>query len=118
MASIVAARQVERKYCEKTSWTSTAPVDGGLFALMSAKFHQRQLLSEQADPLFPLNIDLAMVQGKTKGLQSKAPNPRHAQKAATNLKKGRVAIPPKKAPLVKQDKLRKVRKLVAFLGIN
>lgn len=48
-----------------------------------------------------------MVQGKTKGLQSKAPNPRHAQKAAANLKKGRVTIPPKKAPLVKQDKLRK-----------
>jgi Protein of unknown function (DUF2462) len=55
-----------------------------------------------------------MVQGKTKGLQVKAANPRHAQKAAANLKKGRVAIPPKKAPLVKQDKLRKVcRHLVA-----
>ncbi|KAH6912528.1 hypothetical protein BKA70DRAFT_1422106 [Coprinopsis sp. MPI-PUGE-AT-0042] len=49
-----------------------------------------------------------MVQGKTKGTASpRLPNPRHAQKAAANLKKGRVAIPPKKAPLVKQDKLRK-----------
>ena len=53
-----------------------------------------------------------MVQGKTKGLQSKTPNPRHAQKAAANLKKGRVAIAPKKSPLVKQDKLRKVRNSV------
>ncbi|KAJ2913920.1 hypothetical protein MD484_g6503, partial [Candolleomyces efflorescens] len=46
-----------------------------------------------------------MVQGKTKGLQMKGPNARHAHKAAANTKKGQRAIAPKKAGLVKQAKM-------------
>ena len=49
-----------------------------------------------------------MVQGKTKGLQLKGPNARHAHKAATNTKKGQRAIAPKKASLVKQAKVQQV----------
>ena len=49
-----------------------------------------------------------MVQGKTKGLQTKESSARHAKKAAANMKKGRVAIAPKKAVLVKQATLQKV----------
>lgn len=47
-----------------------------------------------------------MVQGKTKGLQSKAP--RRPTKAATNLKKGKKYIAPKKPALVKQASVHKV----------
>ncbi|TFY68819.1 hypothetical protein EVG20_g3398 [Dentipellis fragilis] len=43
-----------------------------------------------------------MVQGKTKGLQQKSPNSRHAQKAAANPKKGRRTVAPKKAGLIKR----------------
>ncbi|KAF8650127.1 hypothetical protein AX16_005364 [Volvariella volvacea WC 439] len=43
-----------------------------------------------------------MVQGKTKGLQAKATNSRHAAKTAANPKKGKKYIPPKKAAAVKQ----------------
>lgn len=46
-----------------------------------------------------------MVQGKTKGLQSKAPTSR--QKPA-NLKKGKKYIAPKKTALVKQAAMHKV----------
>ncbi|TDL23135.1 hypothetical protein BD410DRAFT_839050 [Rickenella mellea] len=42
-----------------------------------------------------------MVQGKSKGLQQKAASSRHASKAAAAPKKGRRAIPPKKASAVK-----------------
>ncbi|KAF5369551.1 hypothetical protein D9758_002554 [Tetrapyrgos nigripes] len=48
-----------------------------------------------------------MVQGKTKGLQSKAPSQRHAAKSAANTKKGKRYIPPKKASLVKQASMHK-----------
>ena len=47
----------------------------------------------------------AMVQGKTKGLQSKSPSNR--QKSA-NLKKGKKYIAPKKPALVKQAAMHKV----------
>lgn len=49
-----------------------------------------------------------MVQGKTKGLQAKAANPRHAHKAAANMKKGRRDVAPKKTVLVKQAVMHKV----------
>ncbi|KIK07980.1 hypothetical protein K443DRAFT_672866 [Laccaria amethystina LaAM-08-1] len=48
-----------------------------------------------------------MVQGKTKGLQTKESSARHAKKAAANMKKGRVVIAPKKTVLVKQAALQK-----------
>ncbi|TFK73579.1 hypothetical protein BDN72DRAFT_834449 [Pluteus cervinus] len=48
-----------------------------------------------------------MVQGKTKGLQSKASNTRHAAKAAANPKKGKKYIPPKKQALVKSATLQR-----------
>ncbi|KAH7913409.1 hypothetical protein BJ138DRAFT_1134096 [Hygrophoropsis aurantiaca] len=47
-----------------------------------------------------------MVQGKTKGLQSKASSSRHAAKAAAAPKKGKRYIPPKKASLVQQASMR------------
>jgi hypothetical protein len=50
-----------------------------------------------------------MVQGKTKGLTSKAPNSRQAKKAAANTKKGQRHIAPKKTALVKQATLNQVR---------
>jgi hypothetical protein len=49
-----------------------------------------------------------MVQGKTKGLKSKAPESRHAHKLAANPKKGKRAIAPKKPTLIKQAALKKV----------
>jgi hypothetical protein len=49
-----------------------------------------------------------MVQGKTKGLQTKAPSQRHAAKAASNTKKGKRYVPPKKTSLVKQASMHKV----------
>ncbi|KAL0960658.1 hypothetical protein HGRIS_005688 [Hohenbuehelia grisea] len=50
-----------------------------------------------------------MVQGKTKGLQSKGSSSasRHAAKAAANPKKGKKYIPPKKEVLVKQAAMKK-----------
>ncbi|KAJ3755973.1 hypothetical protein EV361DRAFT_948862 [Lentinula raphanica] len=48
-----------------------------------------------------------MAQGKTKGLQAKAPSQRQAQKAAATTKKGKRYIPPKKAALVKQATMHK-----------
>ncbi|KAJ4001708.1 hypothetical protein F5050DRAFT_1722793 [Lentinula boryana] len=48
-----------------------------------------------------------MAQGKTKGLQAKAPSQRHAQKAASSMKKGKRHIPPKKTALVKQATMHK-----------
>jgi hypothetical protein len=54
-----------------------------------------------------------MVQGKTKGLSQKASGSnsgRHAQRAASNTKKGKRHIPPKKAQLVKQAAMHKVRR--------
>ncbi|PPR05398.1 hypothetical protein CVT24_008012 [Panaeolus cyanescens] len=48
-----------------------------------------------------------MVQGKTKGLTSKSPNPRHAAKAAANMKKGLRNIAPKKPVLIKQAAMKK-----------
>ncbi|KAM6494195.1 Uncharacterized protein family UPF0390 [Amanita muscaria] len=45
-----------------------------------------------------------MVQGKTKGLQSKSPSNRQKQ---TNLKKGKKYIAPKKPALVKQATMHK-----------
>ncbi|ETW81817.1 hypothetical protein HETIRDRAFT_317149 [Heterobasidion irregulare TC 32-1] len=48
-----------------------------------------------------------MVQGKTKGLQAKTANPRHAHKAAANMKKGRRDVAPKKTVLVKQAVMHK-----------
>jgi len=49
-----------------------------------------------------------MVQGKTKGLQTKAPSARHAQKASANTKKGKKYIPPKKPVLIKHAQMHKV----------
>ncbi|KAF5360662.1 hypothetical protein D9756_004766 [Leucocoprinus leucothites] len=48
-----------------------------------------------------------MAQGKTKGLQTKAPSARHAQKAAANTKKGKKYIAPKKPALIKQTQMHK-----------
>ncbi|KIM89049.1 hypothetical protein PILCRDRAFT_812945 [Piloderma croceum F 1598] len=48
-----------------------------------------------------------MVQGKTKGLQTKSASSRHAAKAAANMKKGQRHIAPKKAVLVKQATVKK-----------
>ncbi|KAF9046407.1 hypothetical protein BJ165DRAFT_1527507 [Panaeolus papilionaceus] len=48
-----------------------------------------------------------MVQGKTKGLQAKATNTRHAAKAAANMKKGLRHIAPKKPVLIKQAAMKK-----------
>ncbi|KAJ7069879.1 hypothetical protein C8F01DRAFT_1246051 [Mycena amicta] len=48
-----------------------------------------------------------MVQGKTKGLQAKAPSARHAHKAAASAKKGQRFIAPKKTTLVKQAAVQK-----------
>lgn len=52
---------------------------------------------------------LAMVQGKTKGLQHKASSSRHAAKAAAKTKKGQRHIAPKQPGLVKQATLHQVR---------
>ncbi|KAF9468557.1 hypothetical protein BDZ94DRAFT_1153682 [Collybia nuda] len=43
-----------------------------------------------------------MVQGKTKGLTSKASSTRHSAKASANTKKGKKYIAPKKPILMKQ----------------
>ncbi|KAI0032553.1 hypothetical protein K488DRAFT_85725 [Vararia minispora EC-137] len=48
-----------------------------------------------------------MVQGKTRGLQSKGANTRHTQKAAANVKKGKRVAPPKKAAAIKQAAMHK-----------
>jgi hypothetical protein len=48
-----------------------------------------------------------MVQGKTKGLQSKSPS-RRPTKSSTDLKKGKKYIAPKKPALVKQASVHKV----------
>ncbi|KAF8809582.1 hypothetical protein BYT27DRAFT_7094092 [Phlegmacium glaucopus] len=48
-----------------------------------------------------------MVQGKTKGLQSKASSSRHAAKSAANTKKGKRTVAPKKTILIKQAALQK-----------
>ncbi|KAH9999599.1 hypothetical protein BJV74DRAFT_713457, partial [Russula compacta] len=49
-----------------------------------------------------------MVQGTTKGLKAKAANNvRHAHKAASNTKKGRRAVAPKKATAIKQASMHK-----------
>ncbi|KAF7299187.1 hypothetical protein MIND_00867400 [Mycena indigotica] len=48
-----------------------------------------------------------MAQGKTKGLQAKQTNARHAHKAATATKKGKRFIAPKKTALVKQAAVQK-----------
>jgi hypothetical protein len=48
------------------------------------------------------------LQGKTKGLQTKAPSSRHAAKAAANMKKGQRHIAPKKAALIKQATMKQV----------
>lgn len=53
-----------------------------------------------------------MAQGKTKGLQQKAPSARHAARAAAAPKKGKRIIPPKKAAAVKQAAMHKVRFLL------
>lgn len=57
-----------------------------------------------------------MVQGKTKGLTSKASSTRHAAKAAANTKKGKKYVAPKKAILVKQASMHKVS--TSFLGLT
>jgi len=49
-----------------------------------------------------------MVQGKTKGLQSKVSSSRHAARAAAAPKKGKRYIAPKKAVLIKQASMHKV----------
>ena len=51
-----------------------------------------------------------MVQGKTKGLQSKASTGRKARHAAANTKKGQRTIAPKKSILIKQAALHKVHR--------
>lgn len=64
-----------------------------------------------------INPQSNMVQGKTKGLQTKESSARHAKKAAANMKKGRVAIAPKKAVLVKQAALQKVNLVTSFSSL-
>ena len=49
-----------------------------------------------------------MAQGKTKGLQTKAPSARHSRKAAANTKKGKKYIPPKKPALIKHVQMHRV----------
>jgi hypothetical protein len=49
-----------------------------------------------------------MVQGKTKGLQTKASSSRHATRTAAAPKKGKRYIAPKKAALIKQASMHKV----------
>jgi len=49
-----------------------------------------------------------MAQGKTKGLQTKAPSARHSRKAAANTKKGKKYIPPKKPALIKNAQMHRV----------
>jgi len=58
-----------------------------------------------------------MVQGTTKGLQSKATanNARRAHKAAANTKKGRRTVAPKKAAAIKQASMHKVSPRMFFL---
>lgn len=63
-----------------------------------------------------------MVQGTTKGLQSRATpnNARRAHKAAANTKKGRRTAAPKKAAAIKQATMHKVgpRSFFLFLSIR
>jgi len=49
-----------------------------------------------------------MVQGKTRGLQTKTPSARHSQRAAANTKKGKKYIPPKKPALIKHAQMHRV----------
>lgn len=53
-----------------------------------------------------------MAQGKTKGLQTKAPSARQAQKAAEKTKKGKRSVPPKKPALIKQAQMHKARSVL------
>ncbi|KAF8908930.1 hypothetical protein CPB84DRAFT_1766382 [Gymnopilus junonius] len=48
-----------------------------------------------------------MAQGKTKGLQSKIANTRHAARSAANTKKGKRDVAPKKPILMKQAAMKK-----------
>jgi hypothetical protein len=59
-----------------------------------------------------------MVQGKTKGLQTKASSSRQAAKAAANPKKGKRYVPPKKTALVKQASMRQARFSFHILGLR
>ena len=59
-----------------------------------------------------------MVQGKTKGLQAKAGNSRHASKAAANTKKGKRSVAPKKPVLIKQAAMHKVGVIPLFFGVD
>lgn len=85
------------------------------FAYVSACL-EVNLASEACFPFYQLHplllllhrLSTAMAQGKTKGLTKKAESSRHAQKAAAATKKGKRAIPPKKAAAVKQAALHKV----------
>ena len=52
-----------------------------------------------------------MVQGNTKNLKPRSPKNNASAKKAADLKKGRRAIAPKKAALVKSAKLKQVRDL-------
>lgn len=60
----------------------------------------------------------SMVQGKTKGLQSKASTSRHAAKSAANTKKGKRTIAPKKPILIKQAALHKVHRVSCSYQTN
>lgn len=87
-------------------------VDGGISICRHVTFcnlEQRRKPWPLIPTLYDLHRPYKMVQGKTKGLQVKASSTRHAQKAAANLKKGKKTIAPKKAPLIKQDQMKKVR---------
>ena len=66
---------------------------------------QDQLPACQLSSAPSTTLAVNMVQGKTKGLQAKAGNARHAAKAASSTKKGKRSIPPKKASLVKQAQM-------------
>ena len=61
-----------------------------------------------------------MVQGTTKGLQSRATpnNARRAHKAAANTKKGRRTAAPKKAAAIKQATMHKVGPRSFFLSLS
>jgi hypothetical protein len=61
----------------------------------------------QRSPNSWLFVCSCILQGKTKGLQTKGASSRHAAKAAANTKKGQRHVAPKKAALVKQATMKR-----------
>src|SRR6267154_876709 len=75
-----------------------------LFSLSTWSRYSRPIIMPTLYSKHSINL-----QGKTKGLQTKAHvSSRHAAKAAANTKKGQRHIAPKKAALVKQATMKQV----------